>query len=415
MAQAANVMRNRVSILLAVIGGVLMLAGTWRPEWRPYLVAGAALSCVGIGVAWRGRMGLAQVLIVAGILRLVLFAAPPTLSTDVHRYLWDGQLCLAGINPYQYKPSELTQFHQDPVYARITSPELYSPYPPVCQILFAVAAWLPFSAYALKLMFGACELIALAVFSRKLPPRELLLYAWNPLIVLETWGQPHAEAVILGGLALALYARPAVAVTALSVCVSTKLWPVLLMPFLLRKVGWRYVWIFAGLSALLWFPFVRTLPHILETLRLYSQSFEWNAGPFYLLDAIRWGAVRLFHWEGGAGKWIGPALQIVLLIALPVLYVRSRGWALEKQFAAVVIAFTLTLATIHPWYLAPVLALLPFARWNVAGWFVLSVASLGTYLFYTHGSYWPWVVMGWTGWLLGAIASASGAGARPRT
>ncbi len=30
----------------------------------------------------------------------------PSLSDDYHRYVWDGRVQLAGINPYQYRPYE---------------------------------------------------------------------------------------------------------------------------------------------------------------------------------------------------------------------------------------------------------------------------------------------------------------------
>jgi SAM-dependent methyltransferase len=89
-------------------------------------------------------------------------------------------------------------------------------------------------------------------------------------------------------------------------------------------------------------------------------------------------------------------------------------------------AFLFLSTTVHPWYL---LGILPFAL--VAGtdaapgfraarrvvrktpardtpswpWVWLSVASIGTYLLYTGGPYWPWVAAGWGGAaLLGARA-----------
>lgn len=33
---------------------------------------------------------------------ILLFTAPPTFSTDVYRYIWDGRLVNAGVNPYAH-------------------------------------------------------------------------------------------------------------------------------------------------------------------------------------------------------------------------------------------------------------------------------------------------------------------------
>ena len=44
------------------------------------------------------------VLLVAAAMRLPLIVSPPFLSSDVYRYVWDGRVQAAGINPYRYIP-----------------------------------------------------------------------------------------------------------------------------------------------------------------------------------------------------------------------------------------------------------------------------------------------------------------------
>ena len=38
--------------------------------------------------------------------RLVCVFAPPFLSTDIYRYVWDGKVQAAGINPFRYLPAD---------------------------------------------------------------------------------------------------------------------------------------------------------------------------------------------------------------------------------------------------------------------------------------------------------------------
>ncbi|WP_287090190.1 hypothetical protein [Methylobacterium sp.] len=42
----------------------------------------------------------------AVMMRAALLPAPPFLSSDIYRYVWDGQVQAAGINPYRYIPAD---------------------------------------------------------------------------------------------------------------------------------------------------------------------------------------------------------------------------------------------------------------------------------------------------------------------
>ena len=52
----------------------------------------------------------------------------------------------------------------------------------------------------IKGLLGLCELGALLLLARLLDARALILYAWNPVIVLELWGQAHTEAIAVLGM-----------------------------------------------------------------------------------------------------------------------------------------------------------------------------------------------------------------------
>ena len=70
-------------------------------------VAQGLLSLVAmrLAAAVEERRALAIILCVAVVARLVLVFAPPTLSTDIFRYIWDGRVQTAGINPYRHLPA----------------------------------------------------------------------------------------------------------------------------------------------------------------------------------------------------------------------------------------------------------------------------------------------------------------------
>ncbi len=52
------------------------------------------------------RWTLAIIVVCAVGCRLVCLFSPPFLSSDIFRYVWDGQVQAAGINPFRYIPAD---------------------------------------------------------------------------------------------------------------------------------------------------------------------------------------------------------------------------------------------------------------------------------------------------------------------
>ena len=51
------------------------------------------------------NLALLIILIGAAAMRLVLLFSEPSLSSDIYRYVWDGRVQAAGINPYAHAPA----------------------------------------------------------------------------------------------------------------------------------------------------------------------------------------------------------------------------------------------------------------------------------------------------------------------
>lgn len=169
---------------------------------------------------WNDREVL--LLFAAGFLtRLALIGALPGLSDDLYRFLWDGRLWAQGYNPFDQLP--LYYLEQGAairgitpsLYEQLNSPEYYTIYPPVAQGTFALAAWL----FPENLMGGAivlrsflllCELGSLWLIWNllrhfQLPLARGLIYALNPLIIIEITGNLHYEGAMIFFLLLAFW------------------------------------------------------------------------------------------------------------------------------------------------------------------------------------------------------------------
>src|ERR1700680_2524645 len=96
--------------LAAVIYLVLILVHpAWNGHIRPLPLVGAAWMAFAFG-AWllrgvSGRWAVALILLGGVALQVAAVSAPPRQSDDMYRYIWDGRVQAAGIDPYAYPPA----------------------------------------------------------------------------------------------------------------------------------------------------------------------------------------------------------------------------------------------------------------------------------------------------------------------
>ena len=161
------------------------------------------------------RRGVWVVLLVAAALRLPLIVSPPFLSTDIYRYVWDGRVQAAGVNPFRYLPADpaLTSLRDDRVYPRIARGEYARTiYPPAAQVVFAAVGFSWSSVTGVKATMVGFEILAVLCLLRllaaaKLPAEHVLIYAWNPLPIWAFAGNGHVDAVLICFVSAALLLR----------------------------------------------------------------------------------------------------------------------------------------------------------------------------------------------------------------
>ncbi|MBA3347434.1 MAG: hypothetical protein H0T13_02625, partial [Actinobacteria bacterium] len=161
----------RPGLLVATIVAVLAVYG---------LAAAVVLRCRPLG-----RWAFAFVLLVAVVARLALAAHAPTLSDDAYRYVWDGRVQAAGINPYRYPPESpaLAGLRDEAIYEQVNRKFAPTIYPPAAQGFFRAAyAVHPDSIRWTKVAFVLVDTVAICLLGLLLlrfgrPPERALLYA----------------------------------------------------------------------------------------------------------------------------------------------------------------------------------------------------------------------------------------------
>ncbi|HYQ96322.1 MAG TPA: glycosyltransferase 87 family protein [Candidatus Eisenbacteria bacterium] len=348
--------------LIVVSIGAIARLGDLGVRLRPMLLLWGAAHLAYAAAAWlvvrrtRAGSGLPIVLAVGLAARALLLPTAPTLSEDVYRYLWDGRLVAHGVNPYPHAPSEpaLARFHGELLH-HLNHADVPTIYPPAAQLLFGAVALVSATPTAWKLLLLSLEsALVLALLrllrGRGLPSDRLLLYYWNPLALVESFGSGHVDLVAASFLvaALALYEarRPSRAGVVFALAVLAKYVPGLLIPWFLRRRAWVLLASAAVTAAIVAAPFLAAGPALTTGLQIYARHWEFNGALYH-------GLREIIHSDLGIRRlFLGAGILATLAIAWKA---RSASGA---AFASLV-SFLLLSPTVFPWYLVPAVALLP--------------------------------------------------------
>ncbi|HEX8808874.1 MAG TPA: glycosyltransferase family 87 protein, partial [Xanthobacteraceae bacterium] len=232
----------------------------------PYAVAAWLVLRGGPHGADSGR-ALAAILIVGIAMRCLLLPGTPV-STDVFRYVWDGRVQAAGINPFLYVPSDaaLSGLRDGAIYPFINRAD-YAPtiYPPASQIVFYLITRISEAPIAMKAAMMAFEGFAVwtmlqLLALRGLPQSRILLYVWHPLPLWEFARSGHVDIVAIAFLLLAFLAMerrsPILAGVALGAGALVKYFPIATAPALYKRWDWRLPLAFVVTVAALYLPYI---------------------------------------------------------------------------------------------------------------------------------------------------------------
>ena len=300
--------------------------------------------------------------------RLVLVATPPVMSTDLYRYVWDGRVQAAGINPYRYLPSDpAIAFLRDgrtgpeAVFININRPETAKTiYPPAAQLLFAAIGATASSMWTIKAVMLVFDLLAGWAAWRLLrhagrPDAWLLIWAWNPLAITEFAGAGHVDAAALAisGLALLFATRrqPALAGAALGVAALCKLLPVSLGPAIWRPRTLRAPAAALAVVAAGYAIYSSVGLDVFGYLSGYAAEEGLEQGSGFLLLRLVALATRLPPWAGIA--YVLAAFACLDLLALWMLRRPGapRADVMARDALLLSAALLFFLSPHYPWYL----------------------------------------------------------------
>jgi hypothetical protein len=370
----------------------------WMISFLPYLFACAFVLATPPS---KGRWLMAElglILLGAGLLRLLLLPAPPVLSRDSWRYLWDAKVTLNGFSPYVYRPVDAAV---RPLVDNILFPNMRfrtapTIYPPGAQFVYLLSYLIAQSnLYVLKgifFLFDMATCVALMVLLKRkgIDPRRAVLYAWSPLPIVEFAINGHVDVITLTVTLLAWLSADNTSLRGrlltgflIGFSALTKIYPILLLaiiiPELLREAqvngrivlsrirGRSYALVLVSLLtiALGYLPYL-ILGHgqILGYFATFASEQGENAGAINL--ALQWLGTQL-----GLNISTLLALEHVVellsigITTLVVFALRLRDRISREMAALLLFGVVLAISShVFPWYTTILLLWIPALLWT---------------------------------------------------
>ena len=325
---------------------------------------------------WQFR--LPTILAFSAAMHAVYWFGPPILSDDVFRYRWDGLLTLQGINPLTHTPSEVVHLHPDwikelPIGHRMIS----SIYPPLALLSFGGLRFLSGSIYMYGIFYSLLNLFSCLLLHRILgalrkPSSLLIVFAWHPLLALETGHGGHVDAFGVFFLCLGLYLfyhRSDHAWVGVLATFLTKLWPILWLPLFLRGVrrkGWTWFWMAGALmmTACLFYD------------RNTFTTGTWNYLTGWEFYGFTYCVLKYAGLDAVSARLLLLSVFIVGYVGLLRAYFHQQKPRLLPYMIGTFSLYILCSPTVYPWYalwLVPLLCLHP--SWELLAWSLLMVVS----------------------------------------
>ncbi|MFQ5770183.1 MAG: hypothetical protein ACE5HX_06585 [bacterium] len=363
------------------------------------------------------------------IFRLTLLLSSPSLSDDIYRYIWDGKVASHGINPFQYPPNaEVLRSLQDKeIYPNINHKEISTIYPPVNQFIFQGLYKLHPSVLTFKAAFIGFDLLTIGILylllkSLALSLTRLLIYVWNPLVIVEFAGNGHAD--IVGILLLTVFLwllmqnRLLWSSFILALSFLTKYIAILFLPLIaMLKKEYKLIigLLFVIVAATFYLPYADAGERLFSGLIVYSVKWQFNASIFtvilstvkallpenwiikFMITPYGYSADPLTIATRGTdlALMISKGMIVVIYAVCLVFYLfrlrkdlaREGTLWIFKLGLILLGTFFLINPTVQPWYLCwllPLLVIVPNRAWilltglvTLSYWILIDYAKLG--------------------------------------
>ncbi len=349
-------------VLSGGLGVIFSLIGRWRdlehsvPEFIALSLAAGVLYVAGVCLVEHFILPPSALLVIvlgALFFRLCLLPREPAVSNDLYRYQWEGRVERLRINPYTVYPAiPALSALEDRRHPIETGRNVSTLYPPLSEWSFS---WVSTIA-GYKLLYTGLDLASLAVLAALLvvarqPLHRLLIYAWNPCVLISFAMCGHHDSLaiftLLAAILLITLRKPALSLAFLALSVISKFFSILLLPTILRRARPAYAALFVAVVGLSYLPFFSAGERLFKGLSDFAAGWEGNDSLFRL--------IRL----AGNSK---PQAELVAVVLVLILVAYTSKRRLEPAAASLLLISGLLFLSPNafPWYFTWIVPFLCF-------------------------------------------------------
>ena len=301
----------------------------------------------------------------------------PVSSDDDFRYVWDAKVQLSGVDPYRYAPTapQLTHLRDGFLFPQradcnwpipggcstINRPNVHTIYPPVAEGSFALIRVASFGGRGnhlpLQLAAALGSIVVAWLLYRRRRARDrplwtVALWAWCPVTVVEFGNNAHIDWLAAMFVVLALTSeasrRSGPAGVLAGAAIATKLYPLLVLPSLLRRRP-----VLAGTAALATVA-LSYLPHVAV---VGTKVIGYLPG--YLRDERYTSGSRFLLLEPVLPHVVAVAAAVIALALAAIWTTRRTDPARPEDTAVVMVGVAMLVTTpAQGWYSGVLLALI---------------------------------------------------------
>ncbi|MEO6346509.1 MAG: mannosyltransferase [Aquaticitalea sp.] len=411
---------NKIPILFALLSVAFYISFAYdlvRTDYPKLILLYSSLFLLFYKLVQTSKCNFKFLVVVAIIIRLVFLFAMPNLSQDFYRFIWDGRMILEGMNPYLFTPESFINAGKFPISQAqelyngmgVLNGSHYTNYPPIKQLIFTIAAIFSGksilgSAIVFRIFIIAAD-IGTLYFGKKLlekfkmPVHNIFWFILNPFIIIELTGSLHFEGIMIFFLVFSFYllqtTKWKIAAVMFAISITVKLIPFMFLPLFFnyfKKGGVKaseakqsvsideiassqkprndvsklfgFYTIILLSTLLLFLPFYNAdfIDHYSDTVALWFGQFEFNASLYYIARAIGY-SITGYNEIGIIGKFI-PLVVTLVLIGFSIFRKNDNLPRLLASMLLISTFYYFTSTTIHPWYLATLVALSVFTNYK---------------------------------------------------
>lgn len=315
--------------------------------------------------------------------RIILVFSLPNLSQDFYRFIWDGNINLAGINPFTNTPISLITIENQKWFLEkmgTLSSNTPSNYPPLSQLIFTISAFISgknilLNVIILKSIIVLADIIGFVYLKKillniKFEPNLALVYFLNPLLIIECTGNMHFESIMLCFTIIAFYFIQKQNIIKsgfwFSLAILSKIIPVFFIPFLIKYFGLKnsakFICIISVIIGMAYLPFINQnfISNYFKTNALWYGKFEFNASFFYVCRYV--GQLFLgFNINAIYGK-ILPLIYLLSYFLISKKQMRFDFYSFINSSLLFMLIFMIMATTFHPWYFVSIIFLGVFSK-----------------------------------------------------